>query len=112
MHASLKAELTYSEHPSAKAIQTILVTPGQLGTPMFGGMITPSNFLAPVLDPIDLAKAIVEKIDSGWSGEIALPCYAQWIQLMNILPMGLQRVARYMAGVDKAMIDFSRKRQK
>ncbi|TLD24705.1 short chain dehydrogenase/reductase [Venturia nashicola] len=57
-HASLKAELSCSAHQGAEKIKTVLVTPGQLGTPMFGGLKTPSTFLAPIVEPVELAKEI------------------------------------------------------
>ena len=111
MHASLRAELRYSEHSSAKNIKTILVVPGQLGTPLFAGMKTPSAFLAPIVEPVELAKEIVKMIDSGLSGEIRVPFYADCVPIFQALPVSLQQVLRSWSGLDRAMLDFSRRRK-
>lgn len=111
MHASLQAELRYSANPAASNIKTILVAPGQLSTSLFAGVRTPSKFFAPVVEPVELAKEIVAMVDSGRSGEIRVPFYAEWIPVLQALPAGLQRVLRSWSGLDLAMID-SLKRQK
>jgi len=103
MHRSLQAELRHSGHISACNIKTVLCTPGQLNTPLFAGLQTPSAFLAPVVEPIDLAKEVIKIVDAGDSGEISLPLYAQWIPWLNVLPAGLQRMVRAMSGLDSAM---------
>jgi len=110
LHASLRAELNHSTDPSAQHIKTVLVAPGQLNTQLFSGMITPSNFLAPVVEPVELAKEIVRMIDSGYSGEVSMPLYAKWIPVLAGLPVGLQRILRAVSGMDKAMLNLSRKR--
>lgn len=112
MHASLCSELASmaalrDAQPGAKNIRTVLVKPGQLSTQMFGSIETPSSFFGPVVEGVDLAKAIVNKIDSGESGVIALPLYAGCIEWMGILPYGLQWLARRVSGVDRAMESFS-----
>jgi NAD(P)-dependent dehydrogenase (short-subunit alcohol dehydrogenase family) len=99
LHRSLTAELKYS-HPD---IRMVLVTPGQLSTPLFYGVKTPNAFLAPVVEPVDVAKEIIAAIDGGLSTSIAMPLYARWIDWFNVLPVGLQTIARRWAGVDSAM---------
>lgn len=101
MHKSISAEL--SSHPE---IKTILVTPGQLSTPLFLGVKTPSSFLGPVVEPVDVAKEIIASIDSGASADLAMPLYARWINWMNVLPVGVQKIARKLSGVDTAMEGF------
>ncbi len=103
-HASLKAELASSL--DSKNIKTLLVIPGQMATSMFAGIKTPSNFFAPVVEPIDMAKAIVKAVEDGRNDEIALPLYAGWIHLLGVLPVGLQRVMRAVVGLDRAMEGF------
>jgi NAD(P)-dependent dehydrogenase (short-subunit alcohol dehydrogenase family) len=101
MHKSIVAELrAYSD------IKTILVTPGQLSTPMFAGVQTPSNFFAPIVEPVEVAKEVIAAIDGGSSAELVMPFYARWIDWLNVLPVGVQRVARWASGVDVAMRDF------
>ncbi|KAI9791192.1 MAG: hypothetical protein M1816_004184 [Peltula sp. TS41687] len=101
LHSSLKAEL-----PPSSNIKTLLVTPGQMTTPLFAGVTTPSNFLGPVLEPVDVAKEIIGAIDAGTSGELAMPLYARWVPLLNVLPVGVQRLVRVASGLDKAMQSF------
>lgn len=103
MHNSLAAELRQSKNEGAPFIKTILVTPGQVATPMFRGVETPSPFFAPVVEPVEIAKAIVKMIDYGESGVIAMPFYASWIQLMLVLPVGVQKLLRDWSGVDVGM---------
>ena len=112
MHASLRSELASmaslpDAKPGAKNIRTVLVKPGQLTTQMFNSIETPNNFFGPVVEGVELAKAIVATVYEGRSGVIALPLYAGYIEWMGILPYGLQRIARWVSGVDRAMEGFS-----
>ncbi|KAK3946343.1 hypothetical protein QBC46DRAFT_276216 [Diplogelasinospora grovesii] len=102
MHKSLTAELKET-HPN---IRTVLVTPGQLSTPLFYGVQTPNAFLAPVVEPVDVAKEIISAIDNGHNAAIGMPLYARWIDWYNVLPLGIQAVVRRVAGIDKAMKNF------
>lgn len=111
MHASLNAELAFLKSGvqpprGADNIRTILVKPGQLSTPLFRGVKTPSNFFGRVVEPAELAADIVKMVCNGESGVIAAPLYARWIELLGVLPYGLQRIARAMSGVDRAMAGF------
>ncbi|KAL1651988.1 hypothetical protein SLS58_000111 [Diplodia intermedia] len=106
MHNSLLAELKQSSNPGAKNIKTVLVTPGQLGTQLFGDLATPSGFLAPIVEPVQVAQAIIKMIDAGEGGEISFPLYARWMEWMNVLPSGLQWMIRGASGVDDAMRNF------
>lgn len=102
LHKSLTAELRET-HPD---IRTVLITPGQLSTPLFYGVQTPNAFFAPVVEPVDVAKEIVAAIDGGKGVTAAMPLYARWVDWYNILPVGLQRIARSVAGVDRGMKTF------
>lgn len=102
LHKSLAAELRTS-HPD---IRTLLVTPGQLSTPLFYGVQTPNSFVAPVVEPVDVVKEIVAAIDEGNSGMVAMPFYARWVDWYNVLPASFQIVARKMTDVDGAMRNF------
>lgn len=101
MHRSLVAEL--APYPD---IKTVLVTPGQLSTPLFQGVETPSSFLGPVLEPVDVAKEIIATIDGGSSAVVTLPLYARWIDWMNVAPVGVQTILRKLSGLDRAMKGF------
>jgi short-subunit dehydrogenase len=98
LHQSLRAELI--QHPE---IKTILVQPGQMGTNMFAGVATPSNFLAPIVTPAEIGKDIIRMIEKGDSGEICLPLYSKYIQILGVLPVGVQYLVRRWSGMDKAV---------
>ncbi|KAM0349723.1 hypothetical protein ACHAPU_003552 [Fusarium lateritium] len=102
LHRSLTAELRES-HPD---IRTVLVTPGQVSTPLFYGVQTPNSFIAPVVEPVDVTKEIVAAIDSGKGATVAMPLYARWVDWLNVLPVGVQTIARWVAGVDRGMKTF------
>jgi NAD(P)-dependent dehydrogenase (short-subunit alcohol dehydrogenase family) len=107
LHASLRAELVSPNAlPGSENVRTVLVTPGQLGTNLFAGVQTPSSFLGPVVEAPELAKEIVRIVDEGVSGEISLPLYAKWVGVLQVLPFSLQRLARWVSGVDTAMEGF------
>ncbi|KAI3338399.1 short-chain dehydrogenase [Ustulina deusta] len=101
LHKSLAAEL--QEYPE---IKTILVTPGQLSTPLFYGVRTPSSFIAPIVELIDVAKEIIKAIDLGLSDHIGMPLYARWVDWYNVLPVGLQKMARNVSRIDRSMKTF------
>lgn len=103
MHTSLRSELADA---GQSLIKTVLVKPGQLSTPLFKGIETPNSFLGPVVDPLDLAQGIIMKVDSGQSGVIAMPFYADRIEWLSVLPYGMQRIMRWASGVDRAMRTF------
>jgi short-subunit dehydrogenase len=98
MHASVTAEL-----PRDSGVRTLLVTTGQVSTSLFAGVETPSSFWGPMLEPVDVAKEVIAAIDSGANGHLAMPLYARWIQLLAVLPVGLQTMLRAASGMDKAM---------
>lgn len=103
MHNSLLAELRHSKEEGAPFIKTLLVTPGQIGTQLFRGLRTPSSFFAPIVEPVEITKAIVKLIDGGEGGELAMPLYARWTWLYGVLPAGVQKVLRSISGIDTAM---------
>ncbi|EME83016.1 uncharacterized protein MYCFIDRAFT_35848 [Pseudocercospora fijiensis CIRAD86] len=112
MHTSLQAELASPMAPEgAEDIRMILVTPGQLSTRLFADLETPSNFLGPVVEPVELAREIVKKIDAGESGEISMPFYARWVEWVQIQPAAFQKISRNMTGIDVAMMKANAKKE-
>ena len=101
MHKSLAAELR-----TTTDIKTILVSPGQMSTPLFNGVKTPSSFFGPVLEPVDVARDVIAAVDAGSSENLAMPLYARWIDWINVAPVGIQAILRRLSGVDKAMDSF------
>ena len=98
LHHALTAELK-----EYRGIKTLLVTPGQMSTPLFEGVETPSRVFAPVLEPVEVAREVIRAIDEGRGGELAMPLYARWIGVMGALPVGVQRGLRWWSGADGAM---------
>ena len=74
LHESLTAELGLSS-----PIKTTLVVAGQLYTPLFYGVQTPSTFIAPIVEPLDIARQIVKAVESRQGGEIYGPWYVQYM---------------------------------
>ncbi|KAH8695400.1 putative short-chain dehydrogenase/reductase family protein [Talaromyces proteolyticus] len=101
MHRSLEAELRASGHD--EKIKTILVETGQLFTPLFDEIQTPSQFFAPVLEPMQVAYDIVSAIDNGDTGIIRLPAFAKLVNWYAVLPASIQRLARYLSRIDTAV---------
>lgn len=60
-------------------------------------------FFAPVVEVREVAVKLVAMIDGGEGGVLALPAYASWIGWYGALPAGLQKMARWVSGVDRAM---------
>lgn len=101
LHTSITAEIRVSKQD--QKIKTLLVETGQMATPLFDGVRTSNSFFAPVLEPVEVAREIVELIDAGKGGVIRLPAYAGWISWYAVLPAGVQRMARWLSGIDRAM---------
>ena len=101
LHATLEAELCASAHDNK--VKMILVEIGQMSTPLFERIKTPSEFFAPVLEPTQVAQEIVSAIDSGRGGIIRLPTFAALVNWYAVLPVSLQRMARSLSGIDLAV---------
>lgn len=113
MHASLVGELSnmsVQENPGARNVKMILVKPGQLSTPLFEGMPTPSKTFGPIVNAAKLAAKITKKVDAGCGGVIAEPMYARFIEVLAVLPYSLQRFVRFVGGIDRAMSKMGRTR--
>ncbi|KAL2824637.1 hypothetical protein BDW59DRAFT_84200 [Aspergillus cavernicola] len=101
LHRTLEAELRVSGN--GDKVKTVLVESGQISTPLFKFIKTPSSFFAPVLEPSRVAQEIVSMIDQGRSGVIRLPTFAMLANWYAVLPAGLQRIGRYLSGIDLAV---------
>ena len=110
LHTSLRAELDVLSadksfcklNPGAKNIRMILSRPGQLDSTMFASVKPPSQFFGPTVSTAELAVAIVRAIDQGRNDEVNMPLYARQIGWLNVLPPGLKKIARRLAGLDQA----------
>ncbi len=50
-----------------------------------------------------MCKAITGLVDAGEGGVIRLPSYARWASWYGVLPVAVQRVLRWVSGLDRAM---------
>ena len=110
-HASLTSELVLK----APEVKTILVTPGQMDTQMFGNVKLRGwlrNFFGPVVGAGEVAVKIVELIERGEGGVVSEPAYARWIDWLGVLPVGLQRTVKSWAGVNDAFAAYTREKSK
>lgn len=101
--------LTYELGPpfaNVSGVKTLLVCPGQLQTPMFNGVKTPSNLFAPELDPQYVARRVVGAILLGMRGEMRLPMYGNFIPVFRALPWPIVEIARKLSGIDQSMFSF------
>lgn len=101
LHRTLEAELRVSG--DNEKVKTLLVETGQMSTPLFDWIKTPSNFFAPILEPVQVAQEVVSAIDNGRGGTIKMPSFAALATWYGVLPAGLQRIARYLSGIDYAV---------
>jgi short-subunit dehydrogenase len=101
LHKTLEAELRKSGHDDK--VKMLLVETGQMATPLFGALETPNKFFAPVLEPVQVARDIVSAIDMGKSGVIRFPAFATMVNWYAVMPASVQRLARYLSGIDGAM---------
>ncbi|KAL8807884.1 MAG: hypothetical protein Q9200_004497 [Gallowayella weberi] len=101
-HTSLAAEL----RSSSPHIKSVLVTPGQLDTAMFGHIRLDwfRNFFGPVVEVRELAMKIVTMVDAGEGGTIAVPFFASALAWQQILPRGVQYWLKRWSGIDTAMM--------
>ncbi|KAH6633355.1 short chain dehydrogenase/reductase [Boeremia exigua] len=101
LHHSLRAELENT--PGADQIKTILVQPGQMSTKMFEHVHAPSKFFGPIVTPAEMAQGIIKLVDRGESGEVTLPLYSRYIQVLGCLPYGIQHLVRRWSGLNTAV---------
>lgn len=83
--SALSTRNSYNDPP----IRTTLVIPGQVRTPLFASLASTSrlvSFLAPIVDPHLIAKAIVAALETHQSRTIHLPYYASWVWATKGMP--------------------------
>ncbi|KAI1967008.1 hypothetical protein LOZ58_000501 [Ophidiomyces ophidiicola] len=101
VHKTVEAELALS---GANAqVKMLLVETGQIATQLFERIKTPNKVFAPVLEPVQVAQKIVSVIDSGNGGLIRMPAYASLVSWYTVLPASIQKLARCLSGIDKAV---------
>ncbi|EEH50770.1 uncharacterized protein PADG_06849 [Paracoccidioides brasiliensis Pb18] len=101
VHKTVEAELRVSGDNDR--VKMLLIETGQMATALFEAVKTPNNFFAPVLEPVQVAREIVAVVDSGNGGSIRLPAYGALVNWYAVLPVAIQRLARYLSGIDSAV---------
>ena len=104
LHHTLTNELRLNDDLKA-TVKTILVEVGQMDTELFASVTTPwyADFIGPVLEVKDVARAIVNVIDSGEGGIIRMPFYATLLPWYGVMPGSIQLLLRWASGIDKAL---------
>lgn len=106
---ALHESLTYEIGPpslNSTGIKTLLICPGQLKTPLFAGVKTPSSIFAPELDPKYVADQLISAVELGRRGEIRLPFYGNILPIFRALPWPIVEFVRGVTGIDKSMQNF------
>lgn len=97
-YESLRHEL------SRTGIKILCAVPGQLDTPMFASVNTPSRFLAPVCPALDMAERIVNSVLQGSQGMMLHPLYVRLLPVIHaVLPVAIVDFLRSLIGIDRAM---------
>ncbi|KMU71821.1 hypothetical protein CISG_00131 [Coccidioides immitis RMSCC 3703] len=97
----VEAELRQSG--ASERVKMLLVEPGQIATQLFQRVETPNKFFAPVLEPVQVAREIVSVVDTGNGGVLRMPAFASFVSCYAVLPASIQKFARYLSGIDRAM---------
>ncbi|EFW20602.1 hypothetical protein D8B26_003050 [Coccidioides posadasii str. Silveira] len=100
-HKTLEAELRQSG--ASERVKMLLVETGQIATQLFQRVETPNKFFAPVLEPVQVAREIVSVVDTGNGGVLRMPAFASFVSWYAVLPASIQKFARYLSGIDRAM---------
>lgn len=85
LHEGLQSELRTIYN--APRVRATVVCPSIVSTEMFTGLVSPSNFVAPVLRPEEVAKAVVEALWAGEARHIDMPWSSKVMAMsMKALP--------------------------
>ncbi|KAI0200280.1 NAD(P)-binding protein [Astrocystis sublimbata] len=83
-HEGLSAEL--KTRYNAPKVRTVIVNQGYTKTPLFEGYHNGAPFLVPALEPESVADAICQQIFTGRSGQVVLPRFGRFLQLLQAMP--------------------------
>ncbi|KAH9820757.1 hypothetical protein DFH28DRAFT_884161 [Melampsora americana] len=104
LHESLRLELDSRYH--CPRVRTTLVCPGRLETKMFEKLRPQNKFFLPQVAPHDLAKLIIQSLDSHLSSDIYVPVYTGWMWIIRGLPSWAKDFAHWIVGSNEAMMNF------
>lgn len=113
MHESLKYELKYRYNDPP--VRLSLLLPAQVQTPLFASLSPPTplvSFLAPLVTPIDIAKAVIAALDTDQSREICLPVFVGVVWALRGLPSWARDGIVWISGANDAMRTFVKAEKK
>ncbi|GAV52593.1 hypothetical protein ZYGR_0AG05840 [Zygosaccharomyces rouxii] len=99
-HNSFSLEL---ETLGISRTRSLLVLSGQLDTEMFAGFEPPRQFFAPVLDKRKLASNLIDCCERGQRGEICVPFYSNFANLLMSLPLPSRHLVRKLSRMDDCL---------
>lgn len=89
---------------NAPRVRTTIVCPLKVRTALAYGLQTRSvPFFNPVLEPVQVARKVVEALDSGLSQHVVLPSIASSITSLRVAPDWLQRLVLALSNGDNAV---------
>ncbi|CCG23836.1 hypothetical protein CORT_0E02490 [Candida orthopsilosis Co 90-125] len=101
LHESLQQEL--KQFPK---IRLLLVTTGQMNTELFKDVKPTKQFIAPVVDHVELAQKITKRVDRGYMGCLAAPMYANFLPGIRTAPLFVQDFCRWVSEIDDKVKDI------
>ncbi|CAI7610054.1 unnamed protein product [Penicillium bialowiezense] len=79
---------------NAPSVRTTIIHPSWVRTPMISKLSNNPAFKVSILEPEDVAHAIVSQILSGYGGQIILPESGSWVSSVRGFPLWLQEKLR------------------
>ncbi|CAO1629276.1 unnamed protein product [Jaminaea pallidilutea] len=111
LHASLQRELKHSDHSRAREVQTTLVLPAHISTPLFPfwEYPWPFNWITPSVTPDYVADRIFRELEARRSSTIYLPALTAITQWMSVMPVWMREAAQWASGADHAIENMRRR---
>lgn len=92
----------------APRVRTTLVAPTKVRTALGDGMEDHADpFFTPVLEPIQVAQAVVHALDSGLSQHLMLPAFANLLPLLRMMPDWYRRLLAWLDNGDNTVTEKS-----
>lgn len=101
-HKCLTSFLEDINSTRGKKVGTLLVCTGKIKTKMFASVETPSHILAPDICPIELAKRIVEVVETGGKHNLRYPYYANLIGVVMKLDWHYRSIIKTISGMNNS----------
>ena len=99
---SLRAELRTDGHP----VSTLIVAPYFIDTGMFAGVRTRFPLILPILAERDVARRVLDAIESGRQ-QLIMPPFAALTPAMRVLPIAAMDAIADALGINSTMDEFT-----